>query len=175
VDPGDLFIERSRYYLSGEYVPKIRQCVSVLSHDSLWARANETSNSIGNLLLHLAGNVRQWIVGGVGGQAIERDRASEFMARDGPDAEELIRNLQSAVEEADAVMAGLSAKDLTRECIIQARETTVMAALYHVVEHFAMHTGQIVMLTKMHAPGAIRFYDDGSNARPVWGGTEGMR
>lgn len=173
---GQTFLERSRYYLAEEYPVKIRKCVVALPDGALWKRANESSNSIGNLLLHLAGNVRQWIVGGVGGLPVTRDRPAEFAARDGPDAGTLLESLESAVREADIVMAGLSESDLFQPRTIQGRQTTVLAAIYHVVEHFSMHTGQIVLLTKTSVPGAIRFYDDSvGNATPMWGGKEGMR
>jgi uncharacterized damage-inducible protein DinB len=176
VNSAEIFLERSRYYLSGEYLPKLRHCVSALPGEVVWARANESSNSIGNLLMHLAGNVRQWIVAGIGGHPVERDRAAEFSARKGPSAQSLIDNLESALTDADAVLAKLTADELTRSCTIQGRETTVLAAVYHVVEHFAMHTGQIVLLTKAHAPGAIHFYDDSDGtAGPLWGGAEGIR
>jgi len=172
----EIFLERSRYYLSNEYLTKIRQCVAVLPEGAEWKRANESSNSIANLLLHLAGNVRQWIVGGVGGKEVARDRASEFSARTGVSAKELFSELERAINEVDAVLAALDPSELTRECHIQGRNTTVLAAIYHVVEHFAMHSGQIVLMTKAAAPDAIHFYDDsGWTARPLWGGSEGMR
>ena len=176
VNPAGTFLERSRYYLSGEYLPKLRHCAAALPDEALWQRANESSNSIANLLMHLAGNVRQWIVSGIGGRPVERDRAAEFSARTGPSARALLGDLEAAVAESDSVLAGLSEEDLVRPCTIQGRETTVLAAIYHVVEHFAMHTGQIVLLTKARAPGAISFYDDsGWTARPLWGGDEGTR
>ena len=147
-----------------------------MPHEAEWERANESSNSIGNLLMHLAGNVREWIVGGVGGKPFDRHRADEFATRNGLPVESLVTNLENALAEVDAVLAELSADDLNRPCTIQNRETTVLAAIYHVVEHFAMHTGQIVLLTKAHAPGAIHFYDDSDRtARPLWGGAEGIR
>ena len=172
----EIFLDSSRYFLSTEYLSKLRLCMGVLSDESVWQRPNESSNSIANLLLHLAGNVRQWIVSGIGGDPVERDRAAEFSARTGPSAALLFENLESAVEEADAVLARVTADDLTSRCDIQGRETTVLAAIYHVVEHFAMHTGQIVLLTKVYAPDAIHFYDDsGWKANPLWGGSESHR
>lgn len=176
MDAAEEFLERSRYYLSGEYLPKLRQCLAALPEDAVWRRANESSNSIGNLLLHLAGNVRQWIVSGVGGRNVKRDRAAEFSARDGPSGTDLIENLAKAVAAADLVMAGLTVEDLVRPCMIQERSTTVLEAIYHVVEHFAMHAGQIVLLTKAYSADRIHFYDDSTpTARPLWGGTEGIR
>ena len=139
----EIFLDSSRYYLSTEYLGKLRLCIDALSEESVWQRPDESSNSIANLMLHLAGNVRQWIVEGVGGQRVERDRAAEFSARTGPSAAVLFENLAAAVEEADEVLAQLTADDLTQPRDIQGRETTVLAAIYHVVEHFAMHTGQM--------------------------------
>ncbi len=165
----DLFISRSRYWLTKEYPIKLRHCVNALPRAAVWARPNATSNSVGNLLVHLTGNVTEWILGGVGGRSIERHRASEFARTEGAEGHTLLDNLESVLREADSVLAGLTAGDLERSLTIQERETTVIGAIYHVVEHFAMHTGQIVLLTKMYAPGKIRFYEDaGGLARPTW-------
>ena len=166
---GRVFVELSKYFLTREYPSKLRQCLEALPDEAVWARSNESSNSIGNLLLHLAGNVRQWIVGGVGGKTVERDRASEFTAVDGPGKKELLVILETALRDAAAVLDAVSDADLTGKRFIQGRETTVLGTIYHVVEHFAMHTGQIVLLTKIHAPGAIHFYDDSAPvAKPLW-------
>lgn len=163
------FIARSRYWLTKEYPIKLRHCIEALPRQAVWSRPNQTSNSIGNLLVHLTGNVSEWILGGVGGQKISRYRAAEFAQTDGADARTLLENLETVLREADSVMASLSESDLERSLVIQDRETTVLAAIYHVVEHFAMHTGQIILLTKMYAPGQIHFYEDaGGLARPTW-------
>lgn len=165
----EIFLSRSRYWLIKEYPIKLRHCVNALPRASVWARPNESSNSIGNLLVHLTGNVTEWILGGVGGQTITRDRAGEFEQKDGADASTLLDNLEAVLREADSVLASLTAQDLERSIMIQGRETTVLGAVYHVVEHFAMHTGQIILLTKTYAPGKIHFYEDaGGLARPTW-------
>jgi uncharacterized damage-inducible protein DinB len=172
---GQLFLDKSRYYLATEYPSKIRLAVKDLSYDDVWRRANDQSNSIGNLIVHLAGNIRQWIVAGIGGEASERDRASEFAMRDGPELPELLHLLNTAIRDVDRVLASLDEKDLMVDRTIQGRRTNVLAAIYHVVEHFSMHTGQIIMMAKMYAPESVRFYDDaGGNAVPLWGGSEGM-
>ena len=164
-----LFLSRSRYWLTKEYPIKLRHCVNALPRDAVWARPNESSNSIGNLLVHLTGNVTEWILGGVGGRSIKRYRAGEFEQQDGADAAALLDDLEKVLQEADAVLAGLTEKDLERSVVIQARDTNVLGAIYHVVEHFAMHTGQIVLMTKIYAPGKIQFYEDaGGLARPIW-------
>jgi uncharacterized damage-inducible protein DinB len=163
------FIGRSRYWLTKEYPIKIRKCVDALPGAAVWARPNQSCNSVGNLLLHLTGNVSEWILGGVGGRSINRHRASEFIQRNGGDGPTLLAKLEAVLAEADSVLGTLTEKDLERSLVIQDRETTVMAAIYHVVEHFAMHTGQIIYMTKMYAPAKIHFYEDaGGLARPTW-------
>jgi uncharacterized damage-inducible protein DinB len=169
MDIAQRFIDRSRFYLQTEYRIKLRAAVEALPADAVWWRPNEQSNSAGNLLAHLAGNVRQWIISGVGGAPSTRDRAAEFDARSGPAAAELLVSLERTLEEADAVIAKLSAADLATTRSIQGRDVTVLDAIYHVVEHFSLHLGQIILITKLHAPGAIHFYEDaGGLARPVW-------
>jgi len=163
------FIARSRYWLTKEYPIKIRHCVEALPRAAVWARPNDGSNSVGNLLVHLTGNVTEWILGGVGGRPVQRYRAGEFAQRDGAEASKLLANLELVLNEADGVLATLTEADLQRSLVIQDRDTTVLAAVYHVVEHFAMHTGQIIYMTKIYAPGKIHFYEDeGGLARPTW-------
>jgi uncharacterized damage-inducible protein DinB len=165
----EIFVARSRYWLTKEYPIKLRHCVDALPRAMVWARPNPESNSVGNLLTHLAGNVTEWILGGVGGQEVERYRAAEFAQTEGDDGSKLLDRLETVLQRADAVLSRLTESDLARQITVQARETTVLGAVYHVVEHFAMHTGQILVLTKIYAPGVIRFYeDDGGLARPIW-------
>ena len=171
-DLGARFLERSRYYLGVEYPAKIRVAVSAVPRDRIWWRPNESSNSVGNLLLHLAGNVRQWVVSGVGGAPDVRARNAEFAERSG-DAATLVEHLEKTLSEVDAVLARTTPEQLGEERIIQGRTTTVFGAIYHVVEHFAGHTGQIILIAKSLAPGAIRFYDDGAGlARPTFLGDD---
>jgi uncharacterized damage-inducible protein DinB len=170
VDLAREFIGRSRFYLNEEYRTKLRRAVRTIPADLIWQRANEESNSVGNLLLHLAGNVRQWIVSGVGGAADTRDRPAEFNTRAGVSADELLTRLEAVLSEADAVIARLTPEDLTERRTIQGRDVSVMAAIYTAVQHFSTHLGQIIMIAKEHSPGAIRFYDDtpDGKARPIW-------
>jgi uncharacterized damage-inducible protein DinB len=170
VDLAREFIARSRFYLNEEYRAKMRRAVRAIPADVIWRRANEESNSVGNLLLHLAGNVRQWIVSGVGGAPDTRDRPAEFGARRGGSADELLARLEAALEEADDVLARLSPQDLVERRTIQGRDVSVMAAVYSAVQHFSTHLGQIIMVAKEHSPGVIRFYDDAPDgrARPIW-------
>jgi len=169
VSAAEIFLSRSRYWLTKEYPIKLRHCVNALPRGAVWARPNHASNSVGNLLVHLTGNVTEWILGGIGGREITRNRAGEFARKAGDEGSVILDNLEAVLREADAVLAGLSENDLGRSIVIQGRETTVLAAVYHVVEHFAMHTGQIIFLTKTYAANKIHSYEDAEGlARPTW-------
>jgi uncharacterized damage-inducible protein DinB len=164
-----LFLEHSRAFLCTEYRIKLRAAVEALPADRLWWRPDELSNSAGNLLLHLNGNVSQWIVRGVGRSEGSRDRAAEFAARSGPQAAVLLADLERTLAEVDRILRALKPADLGEKRQIQGRDITVFDAIYHVVEHFSFHLGQIVLLAKLHAPGSIAFYEDaGGLARPIW-------
>lgn len=163
------FVTRSRAYLTDEYRIKIRRAVEALPPGTLWERANDKSNSVGNLLMHLEGNVRQWIVGGVGGAADVRDRPGEFATQGGADTTELLARMDRVLDEADAVLATLDPATILERRTIQGREVTVLDALYQVVQHFSLHSGQIFLIAKERVPGAVRFYEDaGGMARPIW-------
>ena len=169
MDIAAAFIERSRHYLAVEYAGKIRLCLNELPVDALWRRTDERSNSIGNLLLHLRGNLRQWIVSAVGGVTDDRHRSDEFAARDGMTAAQLFASLEATLRDADAVLATLTPERLAERRVIQGRDVSVLEAVYHVVEHFALHTGQVILLTKAIVPGRIQFYEDaGGLAVPRW-------
>jgi uncharacterized damage-inducible protein DinB len=157
-DAGPAMISLSRRYLR-EYLTKIRLAVAAVNEHVIWARPNEASNSIGNLMLHLAGNARQWIVSGVGGAPDVRDRQSEFDRRAPVSVADLIDLLELTVSDVDRVLAALTPADLPTRRTIQANDVTVLEAVYHVVEHFSMHTGQIILLAKADQADRVRFYD----------------
>ncbi|MFM8780011.1 MAG: DinB family protein, partial [Gemmatimonadota bacterium] len=120
-DPAATFLARSRYYLGLEYPGKIRLALTAMPEDRLWHRPNASSNSVGNLVLHLAGNVRQWIVSGVGGEPDVRTRDAEFAARDGDGRDGLLAHLERACAEAVAVLDGLDPAALGEARHIQGR------------------------------------------------------
>ncbi len=156
--PGTAFLALSREYLSGEYLPKIRRALEGLTLQDIWWRPNRASNSIGNLVLHLAGNSRQWVVAGIGGQPDTRERQAEFDAREGAGRDELLSLLEETLAEVDAVLAGIREESLEEERNVQGLPGTVLSAVYHVVEHFSMHTGQILYLSKLRTGTDLGFY-----------------
>ena len=153
----DIFLrhsERKLAQLSG----RILTCLGKLSGEQVWLRGGDHENAIGNLVLHLCGNVRQWIGMGVGGKQDVREREAEFEARAGEGPSELAARLTGVVDEALSTIGALAAGDLARVTKVQGYEITVLEAIAHVVEHFAQHTGQIILLTK-HATGEdLGFY-----------------
>jgi uncharacterized damage-inducible protein DinB len=166
---GQEFIARSRYHLHDDFLPKIERCLESLNDEQIWWRPNQSSNSIGNLLLHLCGNARQWIVCGVGLAPDSRDRDAEFAQRDVIPRESLHLLLQQTLQDVDATLANYDAAALLHRRTIQGSDVSVLDAILHVVEHFAMHTGQILMLTKMLTGSDLAFYRfDGKDAIPQW-------
>jgi uncharacterized damage-inducible protein DinB len=161
------FLDKSRSLISSDYVPKIDRCLDRLSDDDVWWRPNEASNSIGNLVLHLCGNVTQWILGGVGRRPYERRRQEEFDKRGQIPRADLAARLKKVVAEADDVLAGVTAETLVSHVKIQGYDGTVLAAIYHVVEHFAMHTGQIILITKARTGGDLQLWKPPSGPAEV--------
>jgi uncharacterized damage-inducible protein DinB len=160
------FVQQARKLLKEEYLPKIERCLEQLSDEQVWWRSNPDSNSIGNLLLHLSGNARQWIVSGLGGETDSRQRQSEFEERNTIARDELLAWLRKTVVEVDRVLATFDSGRLLYNYRIQGTETTALAAIFHVTEHFSMHTGQIILLTKMLANTDLLFYDF-STGKPI--------
>jgi uncharacterized damage-inducible protein DinB len=131
-----------------QYLEKIRTSVDLLDESQLWWRANTRSNSVGNLVLHLCGNLSQWVLNGLGGRPFARQRSAEFTAADGASRAELMTRLFDVVAGCRSVIADLTEADLLAPRTIQKYDTDGLHALLHVWEHMSYHTGQIVMLTK---------------------------
>ena len=156
---GQTLIASSRAYFAEDYLPKIERCLELLTDEQIWWRANPLSNSIGNLLLHLSGNVRQWIVCSLGDAADARDRDSEFGQRSIIPRDQLLARLKQTLGEADATLAKFDPDKLLERRVIQGLDVTALEAIVHVVEHFSMHTGQIIMMAKLFAKVDLGFYD----------------
>ena len=163
------FVRHARFRLQADYLAKITQALEPLTAEQIWWRPNAASNSIGNLLLHLAGNIRQWLIAGVGGVSDVRMRAAEFTAAGVLDKEALLGQLTSTVAEADAVLEALAQQlasafeddaPLQRLIAPQGVPQTVLDAVFHVVEHFSYHTGQIIFIAKQVSGVALQFYDE---------------
>ena len=138
-------------------VEKIRHCVDQLSDEQLWWRPAEPMNSIGNLVLHLSGNLRQWIVAGVGGANDNRNRPEEFSERGPISREDLLGLLDRAVNDSRETLAGITDEDLLRPLRIQGFELTALGAIFDSIPHFGGHTQEIVNLTRQQLGDSYRF------------------
>lgn len=147
-----------------EYVPRIGYCVSLLDESQLWHKPGPHNNSVANLLLHLTGNVRQWIQVGVADEADLRDRDGEFRSTKGAiqaTGDELFRRLHNTVEEAVSIVEELGPNNLLEVHAFQGGryEESLLGAVLHVMEHFSGHAGQIYALTKQVLGIDLKFYN----------------
>jgi hypothetical protein len=155
-----LFLKFSREKLIGQYWKRLQAAVGPLSEEQIWWRANEASNSIGNLVLHLNGNVRQWLVDSFNGAEDGRDRPAEFAAAGGLGAGELLGRLGATMDEADQVLGRLTTEELVAPYTIQGYHVRGLDAVYQVVEHFGLHYGQIVYIAKSVTGRDLGFYKE---------------
>jgi hypothetical protein len=155
-----LFLEFSRKKLLGQYWPRMRACVGPLKDAQIWWRPNEASNSIGNLILHLNGNVGQWIVTAFSGQEDRRNRPAEFSAQGSMAKSELLDLVGATMEQATEVMARLTEADLLARYEIQGYKVSGLDAVYQVVEHFGLHYGQILYIAKNLCGRDLGFYSE---------------
>jgi len=152
------FIEASTIFLKNDFLPKLIYCLENMTDDQIWWRPNEQSNSVGNLVLHLKGNVRQWVVMPLGGKAFRRNRQAEFATRERVPKERLIADIQAAVDEVDQVIRRIQLPQLLVRYPIQSYQTSGLQAIYHVVEHFSYHLGQILYIFKLQTAADPGFY-----------------
>lgn len=154
----DLFLKFSRDKLLNQYWPRLRTCVESLTDEQIWWRPNEATNSVGNLLLHLQGNVQQWLVAPFERVEDTRDRPAEFDQRNAIRGRVLLERLDATLNRAAAVLSRLSEQDLQAIYQIQGYTVTGLHAVYQVVEHFGLHYGQITYITKSLRDQDLGFY-----------------
>ena len=178
-DLGAALAQQCRALLQLTYMRRLEQALEGLSPADIWWRPHADTTTIGNLLLHLEGNVRQWILSGLGGEPDFRIRQAEFMERteaEGGGARALLAALRETVGRACEVIERLPPERWTERVTIQAFDVSVLAAVLHIVEHFSWHTGQITWIAKLRrgAGHGIAYYDDGAlNAARNAGGRAG--
>ncbi len=150
-------IHETRLCLDG-CVDRIRHCLDQLSDEQVWWRPREGLNSLGNLVLHLTGNVRQWIVAGIGAATDIRNRPREF-AESGPiPKEDIWRRLADVVEQANEVLLGVTAEQLLARRRIQGYDVTGLGAIFGSVPHFKGHTQEIICLSRLQLGDAYKFF-----------------
>lgn len=150
------FTDAARYELR-HATEQVAHCLNQLSDGQVWHRPDERMNAIGNLVLHLCGNLRQWVISGVGGAPDVRDRPAEFAQRDPVPPAALLEKLANAVGEADAALARCDAANLVRVRHVQIGPQTGAAAVFHSVSHFVGHAQEITSMTRLLLGEAYRF------------------
>lgn len=138
-------------------VPRVVSCLRQLSEKDIWWRPNLASNSAGNIVLHLCGNVRQWIVSGLGGAEDIRERDKEFLERGPIPRRDLIARLQATVGQAGHVLDRLPPEAFVKNYWIQGFRVSGPEAVSQVTNHLSYHVGQIIYLTKLKAGRDLRF------------------
>jgi uncharacterized damage-inducible protein DinB len=151
-----LFLDESRRVLAKAH-EKIVHCLEQLSEDQIHWRPFEKQNSIANLILHLCGNMRQWIISGVGGAIDVRHRPSEFSDRARYSRQQLLDKLAQMLREADAALARLDPASLTQSRRIQAFDTSVLGAILQAISHFVGHSQEIIYITRLQLREAYKF------------------
>jgi len=152
-----LFLACSQELLAKQYLPRIVDCLQQLSEEEIWWRPNAASNSAGNLVLHLSGNVRQWIIAGLGGKLDTRKRDQEFAEKGPVPRQALITQLRRTVRDACRVLAHLSEESLSQKYEIQGFHVTGLDSAFTVAEHFSHHAGQIIYITKLRRAQDLKF------------------
>jgi uncharacterized damage-inducible protein DinB len=137
---------------------RIQDCLAKLTAEQVWLRGSENQNSVGNLVLHLCGNIKQWIGTGIGGAPDTRDRDSEFAAKGGLSPADLSERLAQTVAEILPILRNVTAEQLCEVTRVQNYERSKLEAIYHVVEHFSGHTGQIIFATKLLTGEDLGYY-----------------
>ncbi len=147
-DVARAFTDAARRELS-EGLSKIEHCLNQLTDAQVWWRPRPEMNSIANLMLHLAGNLRQWVVSGAGGAPDVRDRPGEFADRSAAPKSEVLAKLRGVIHECGAVLARLMPDDLVASRRIQGYDLSVTGAILHAVPHFRGHVQEIIHMTRV--------------------------
>ena len=153
------FKEQSVLRMS-ENLPRIKKCLDLLSLEQIWQRPNAESNSVGNLILHLCGNINQYINASLGGEKDNRKRNLEFTSTENLTAEILFEKVEDVVLQAILTILKSNSKELLRQRKVQGFNLTGMGIILHVIEHFSYHTGQIAYYTKQLCNCDLKFYGD---------------
>lgn len=154
----DTLITEVKRRIISESVPRIKKCLAQLSEDEIWHRPNENVVSVGNLVLHLGGNLRQWVLSSLGGQPDHRQRDREFDETEPVPTAELVRSMDSLMREVEEVLDQLTPQDLVTVRPVQGYQETGLAILMHVTEHFSYHTGQITYYVKTRKNVDLQYY-----------------
>lgn len=138
----------------------LAKCFSLLTEEDMWWRPNDNSNSVGNIVLHLCGNIGQYIIASLGEQADTRDRDREFSTREGNDKAALLIQITAIINEAAQIVDNAPTAALLQERMVQGFRFSGLGVVLHAVEHLSYHVGQIAYLTKLRKDRQVGLYDD---------------
>ncbi len=155
----NVLINQFRERVFNESVPRLKRCLNELTDEEIWWRPNENSNAIGNLVLHLCGNARQWILSGLGGAPDMRERQTEFDQRAIIPKTDLLRLLDTLLAEINTLLNTLTTKELLRVRAVQIYHETGVSILIHVIEHFSYHVGQMTVIVKFLKNKQLGYYE----------------
>jgi uncharacterized damage-inducible protein DinB len=141
-----------------EYTKRVKTCLDLLSEEQLWQKPNAASNSIANLMLHLCGNMTQYVLSSLGGEADNRERDKEFEAESGLTKDELFAKLSKVVSKVIEVIQQQDEASLLKTRAVQGFTKTGLSIILHITEHYSYHTGQIALLTKLFTNEDLGFY-----------------
>lgn len=156
----EIVIAETRKRLFEEGIPRLKKCMDMLSEEDIWIRPNEQSNSVGNLVLHLCGNVRQWLISGLGGAQDVRERDLEFSERGPLPKGQLVALLDQLEKDVEEVLNRIHAGELLKVRPVQIYQESGLSILIHVIEHFSYHVGQVTYFTKSHTAKDTGYYAD---------------
>lgn len=151
------FIDAATNYID-ENTVKLKVCLDELEEGDVWRRPNEHSNSVGNLILHLSGNIRQWVISSLGNIEDIRQRDSEFAANSGFSKAELREKFFSTIAEAKKIIEKINPEDILKKRKVQGNAYSGVSIILHVTEHYSYHTGQIIFWTKLLKDKDLGFY-----------------
>lgn len=153
------FIAEIKRRLFEENIPRLKKCVAALSDEQIWYRPNNSSNSVGNLVLHLEGNVRQWVVAGLAKNPDVRERQKEFAEKGPVPKEKMLEDMDRLMQEVDAILNKICSEDLLEIRNVQGYQESGLSILVHITEHFSYHVGQMTYIAKMLLDTDMGYYD----------------
>jgi uncharacterized damage-inducible protein DinB len=156
---GRALIEETRRRLFHDSQPRVHKCLARLSDEEIWQRPNEETVSLGNLVLHLCGNLQQNILTGLGGAPDHRQRALEFSERGPIPAAELLRRFDDVLAEVGEVLDRIDPVSLLDVRRLQGFDESGLSILIHVIEHFSYHVGQMTYFVKSHKAVDMKYYE----------------
>jgi uncharacterized damage-inducible protein DinB len=154
---GTAHLAWGRNRLLSHYWPRVQRSVSELSNEQIWWREHESNNSVGNLVLHLVGNLNQFVLATFGGAPDTRDKEREFSERTPVSKEVLLQKLETALRDSDKILSQFNPDRFSETTVVQGRKRTYLEVLSVVLDHFALHTGQIIYIAKLKTGKDLKF------------------